>query len=141
MPQPRCSKSPDSPCKGLFCDQDRTYLGLAIQKDGNEEVTESFCVSTWTPEQLASFRAFVGAGASLVSLDDLKRIEKPHLRLFHLVHMAFGPDLMTHFYSKATIRDYRRALRRSGFSYPRYRRYVAASDLVPLRARPGAAGA
>lgn len=132
-----CSSSnpTETPCPGLFCPKDRTYLGLTIQKDGNEEVTETFCVADWTPEQFQALRAFVGSGASLVEIEDLKRIQKPHLRLFHLVHTVFGPDLITHFYSKVTIRDYKRALRKDGFSYPKFRRYHSTSDRVSLHLR------
>jgi len=121
-------------CELPSCDHKRVELQIIDWTgcDGNGR-EESFDVSTWTPEQFQSLRTFVAAGASVVPLEDLRRIEKPYLRLFHLVHMAFGPDLITHFYAKDTIRDYKRMLRKEGFGYPRYRRYrseVVAKDVL-----------
>lgn len=120
MRPPSCLKSPDQPCAGLFCTQDRTYLGLRIQKDGNEEVTEAFCVCSWTPEQLGALRVFVnaGAGSSPAFAEDLKRISNRPSRVFHLLHSMFGPEGIKRLYAKDTNRKYRQQLHRAGFDYP-----------------------
>lgn len=51
-------------------------------------------------------------------LEDFKRISYKPVRIFHLLHSIFGADGIKRFYSKDTIRIYRRRLREAGFDYP-----------------------
>jgi len=51
-------------------------------------------------------------------LADFKRIPYKPVRIFHLLHSMFGSEGIKRFYSKDTIRIYRKHLRDAGFDYP-----------------------
>jgi len=51
-------------------------------------------------------------------LEDFKRISYKPVRIFHLLHSIFGAECIKRFYSKDTIRIYRKRLRDAGFDYP-----------------------